>query len=168
MREVMKVISTDEKFVYLSLAVTQAACSACAIAGSCSVKDTGKELRIMKKTIKKELLPLTIGDTVIVDMKYNTALLSLIVYGIPLAGFIIGVLLGYILNFQDIVSFLLGLIFTGIGALITRFFDKKYKIEIIDVKHLNQFDLTHNLETLTTSENSDTNGNNFDDSIYKN
>ncbi|MFN3328884.1 MAG: SoxR reducing system RseC family protein, partial [Fervidobacterium pennivorans] len=164
MREVMKVTNVDEKFVYLSLAVLQATCSSCAIAGSCSVKDTGKELRIMKKSIKKELLPLTVGDTVIVDMKYNTALLSLIVYGIPLAGFIIGVLLGYLLNFQDIVSFLLGLILTGVGALITRFFDKKYKIEVIDVKHLNQFmnqfNLTYNSESLTTSENSNDSDNN--------
>lgn len=139
MREVMKVINADDKFIYISLATTEAACSSCAIAGSCSIKETGKEMKIAKSAIKKDLLPLIIGDIVIVDMKYNTALLSLIVYGIPLAGFISGVLIGYLSRLQDVVSFSLGLLFAGIGSLITRFFDKKYKIEIIDVKRFNQF-----------------------------
>lgn len=80
------------------------------------------------------------GDTVIVDMKYNEAILSLIVYGIPLAGFVIGVLLGYFLKVHDVISFLLGIAFAGIGALFTRMFDKKYKVEIIDVKHQNLTD----------------------------
>lgn len=137
MREVMKVVNVDDKYVYLSLAVSEATCSSCAIAGSCSIKGSGKEMRLLKNSIKKDFLPLMPGDTVIVDMKYNEAILSLIVYGIPLAGFMIGVLIGYFLKVSDVISFLFGIAFAGVGALFTRMFDKKYKIEIIDVKHQN-------------------------------
>lgn len=140
MREVMRVSNVDDKYVYLSLAVSEATCSACAIAGSCSIKGSGKEMRLLKNSIKKDFLPLMPGDTVIVDMKYNEAILSLIVYGIPLAGFVIGVLLGYFLKVHDVISFLFGIAFAGVGALFTRMFDKKYKVEIIDVKHQNLTD----------------------------
>lgn len=140
MREVMRVSNVDDKYVYLSLAISEAICSSCAIAGSCSIKGSRKEMKIPKNSIKKDFLPLMPGDMVIVDMKYNEAILSLIVYGIPLAGFIIGVLLGHFIKISDVISFIFGIAFAGIGAFFTRMFDKKYKIEVIDVKHQNLTD----------------------------
>ncbi|MGQ9855850.1 MAG: SoxR reducing system RseC family protein [Fervidobacterium sp.] len=134
MREVMSVVNVDDKYVYLSLMVNEAGCSACALAGSCSVKGEKGTLRVRKDDMKEEFKTVMPGDTVIVDLKHNEAILSLIVYGIPLAGFLIGVLIGYILKLYDLISFVLGIGFAGAGALFTKLYDKKYKIEVIDVK----------------------------------
>jgi len=135
MREVMNVVNVDNEYIYLTLNVDTVACSACALSGSCSVKSSdGSGFRVPKKHVREDLLPILPGDTVVVDFKHNEAILSLIVYGIPLAGFLLGVLLGYILKLSDVLSFLTGVIFAGIGALITRLYDKKYKIDIVDVK----------------------------------
>ncbi|WP_448375197.1 SoxR reducing system RseC family protein [Fervidobacterium sp.] len=135
MREIMTVKNVDNEYIYLTLNVNKVACSSCAISNACSVKSSnGSTFRISKKDVKKELLPIMPGDTVIVDFKHNEATLSLIVYGIPLTGFLLGVILGYILKISDLLSFLLGIGFAGVGALITKLYDKKYKIEIVDVK----------------------------------
>ncbi|MCX7653697.1 MAG: SoxR reducing system RseC family protein [Fervidobacterium sp.] len=137
MREVMKVSNVDDRYIYLSLSVSETTCSTCAIAGSCSIKESGKELRILKNSVRKEFLPLAPGDIVVVDMKYNQAVLSLIVYGIPLLGFIVGILLGYFLKLSDIASFIIGILLAGGSTVVSRTFDKKYKIDILDVKHQN-------------------------------
>ncbi|KAF2962232.1 SoxR reducing system RseC family protein [Fervidobacterium sp. 2310opik-2] len=134
MKELMQVRNVDDRYVYLTLMVNEVTCSACALSGTCSVKGNEKDIKIQKKSIKSELLPILPGDIVVVDLKYNEAVLSLIVYGIPLLGFIIGVLFSYLMKFSDIISFAVGIGFAGAGFLLTRLFDKKYKIEITDVK----------------------------------
>mgnify|MGYP000031843963 FL=1 len=137
MRELMTVKSVDEHYVYLSLNVDKVACASCGLSGSCSIQNESSKkgvFKIDKRNVKQDLLPLVPGDLVVVDFKYNPAILSLIVYGIPLAGFILGTLIGYLLKFSDIVSFILALALTGGGAFLTRIYDRKYKIEIIDVR----------------------------------
>jgi sigma-E factor negative regulatory protein RseC len=137
MRELMTVKSVDERYVYLSLNVDKVACASCGLSGSCSIQNESSKkvvFKINKRNVRQDLLPLVPGDLVVVDFKYNPAILSLIVYGIPLAGFILGTLIGYLLKFSDIVSFILALALTGGGAFLTRIYDRKYKIEIIDVR----------------------------------
>ncbi len=132
MRELLVVRRVEKDCIYASLAVNQEGCASCAISGSCSLKGNQKEIKIQKNTeILKDVLP---GDIIIVDFKSNEAILSLIVYGLPLAFFIGGILIGYLLKFADIVSFFIGLAFAGIAYLLLRFIDKKYKIEVIDIK----------------------------------
>ncbi|MGC8819975.1 MAG: SoxR reducing system RseC family protein [Fervidobacterium sp.] len=139
MKELMQVKNIDDKFIYVALLVNEATCSACTLSGSCSVKGSGKELKIAKSSVPEHLQPLLPGDMVVVDLKYNEAILSFILYGIPLAGFIISVLIGYLLKMNDVLSFLIATSFSGIGFLFTRLFDKKYKIEVIDVKKYTNF-----------------------------
>ncbi|QAV33709.1 positive regulator of sigma(E), RseC/MucC [Fervidobacterium changbaicum] len=137
MREVMTVTSVDENYIYVSLSVDPGTCASCALSGACSIKSESAKkgvFKISKKNINENLLPVMPGDIVVVDFKYNTAILSMIVYGIPLTGFIFGALIGYLLKLSDILSFVLALVFAGIGTVITRLYDKKYKIEIVDVK----------------------------------
>ncbi len=137
MKELMQVRNVDDRYVYLTLMVNEATCSTCTLSGVCSVKGNEKDIKIQKKSIKSELLPILPGDIVVVDLKYNEAVLSLIVYGIPLLGFIIGVLFSYLMKLSDVISFVIGIGFAGIGFTLTRLFDKKYKIEITDVKRTN-------------------------------
>jgi len=131
MREVMTISGIDDKYIYLATITDEATCSGCALAGSCSVKGRDMRVRVKREDITK---PVALGDTVIVELKYNVAILSLIVYGIPLAGFLVGVLIGYIFKWNDIVSLVTGLVFASCGFLISKIFDKKYEVKIIDVK----------------------------------
>ena len=87
-----------------------------------------------------------LGDKVRVEMELSGVLsASLIVYGIPLTTFILGVVLGYykIYQFfnipQDIISLILGFVFMATTYVILRLFDKKgvfkerYQLKMLDL-----------------------------------
>lgn len=129
MREILSVTRIDENYVYLKPAVNESTCGTCAISGSCSLKRTKGELKIRKSAFEVPLVP---GDSVLVDLKYNQAIMSFIVYGLPLCGFLTGILLGYILGLSDPTSLLLGVGGLVVGFLSTRVIDKRYEIQIIE------------------------------------
>ncbi len=132
MKELLVVKRVEKSYVYAGLAVGKEGCASCAISGSCSLKGSQKEIRLEKNSeMLKDVVP---GDIIIVDFKSNEAVLSLIVYGVPLAFFIAGILSGYLLKFDDIYSFLIGIAFAGVSYILLRLVDKKYKIEVVDVK----------------------------------
>lgn len=129
MREIMTVAKIDENYVYLKPAFNESTCGTCAISGSCSLKTTKGELKIRKSAVEVSLVP---GDSVLVDLRYNQAIISFIVYGLPLCGFVMGILLGYMLGFSDPISLLLGVGGLVIGFLETKVIDKRYEIKIIE------------------------------------
>jgi len=131
MREVMTVVKTDDRYVYLQAITEEASCSACALSGNCSIKSGDMRISVKKENVEKAV---EVGDTVIVDLKYNQAVLAMILYGIPLSGFLLGVLVGYFFKLSDIISLVLGLALAGGGFLISKLFDKKYEVKIVDVK----------------------------------
>lgn len=129
MREILSVTRIDEDFVYLKPAVNESTCGTCAISGSCSLKRTKGELKIRKSAVEVSLVP---GDSVLVDLKYNQAIISFVVYGFPLCGFLMGILLGYILGLSDPTSLSLAVGGLVIGFLATRVIDRRYEIKIIE------------------------------------
>lgn len=129
MKEVFKVSRLDNKFIYLERDIV--ACGTCALAGNCNIKKVD-EMKIERKK-DLEIFP---GDFVIVDMKLRPALIAFLLYGMPIIFLIFGIGLGTYLNFSDYVSFTFGVIFMSFAFIINYFIDKKFKPEIIDVKHI--------------------------------
>lgn len=131
MREVMTVVKIDDKYVYLQTIADEASCSACALSGGCSIKSGDMHVSVKKENVEKAV---EVGDTVIVDLKYNQAMLAMILYGIPLSGFLLGVIIGYFFKLSDLVSLVLAFALAGVGFLISKLFDRKYEVKIVDVK----------------------------------
>lgn len=129
MRELMTVTKIDEIYVYLKPQFNESTCGSCAIAGSCSLRGVKGELKIRKSAVDVSLIP---GDKVLVDFKYNQAVMSMIVYGLPLSGFLAGILVGYLVRFTDPISLLLGFGGLVLGFSVTRVIDKSYEIRVIE------------------------------------
>lgn len=128
LKEVFKVSRLDNKFIYLERDTT--ACGTCSLAGNCNIQKVN-EMKIERKK-DLEIFP---GDFVIVDMKLRPALIAFLLYGIPVIFLIFGIGLGTYLDFSDYVSFAFGIIFMSVSFIINYFIDKRYKPEIVDVKH---------------------------------
>lgn len=129
MREVLTVSKVDGEFVYLKASVDETTCSSCALAGGCSVRTGGRELRISKASLEFGVVP---GDRLLVELKYNEATISMILYGLPLVGFVSGVTLGYVMGRPDVQSFLVGLAGAGLGVLLSKAFDKRFQVRVLE------------------------------------
>jgi len=66
MREVMTVVKTDDKYIYLQTITEEASCSACALSGNCSIKSGDMHISVRKENVEKAV---EVGDTVIVVFK---------------------------------------------------------------------------------------------------
>ncbi|MDK2885532.1 MAG: sigma-E factor negative regulatory protein RseC [Thermosipho sp. (in: thermotogales)] len=128
MKEVFKVTRVDNKYVYLERDAV--ACGTCALSGSCSVQKVN-EMKIEKKN-DLEIFP---GDFLIIDMKIRPAFIAFLLYGLPIIFLIIGIGIGTYFDFSDYVSFAIGIVFMSFSFLINYFLDKKFKPEVVDVKH---------------------------------
>ncbi|HOK62787.1 MAG TPA: SoxR reducing system RseC family protein [Soehngenia sp.] len=102
------------------------ACGDCKACGNSS--ESNKHIIILKDTINAQP-----GDTVLLSTESKNILkYTLIVYAIPFAFLIIGMILGYYLSSTynlydaDIFSFILGMLFLAFSYLILRLIDNKY------------------------------------------
>ncbi|ODN31265.1 SoxR reducing system RseC family protein [Fervidobacterium thailandense] len=144
MREVLTVTKIDEDYVYLKPLADEATCSSCSISGACSLKGSKRELRVRRSEVDLLLGP---GDRVLVDLKYNQAVMSFIVYGLPLSGFLVGITFGYLLRLSDLFSLLLGLGGLIFGFTVARRIDKRYSVRIIEKLPYTTVRSTYNVDT---------------------
>ncbi|SHH30069.1 SoxR reducing system RseC family protein [Thermosipho atlanticus] len=128
MKEVFRVSRIDDKYIYVERDTT--ACGSCSLSGSCNVQNI-TEMKIEKKK-NLEVFP---GDFLILDMKLRPALIAFFLYGLPIVFLIVGVGLGGFFELSDFLSFAIGISFMSVAFVINYFIDKKYKPEIVDVKH---------------------------------
>ncbi|TJX65665.1 hypothetical protein E8P77_09610 [Soehngenia saccharolytica] len=103
-----------------------AACGDCKACGNSS--ESSKHIVILKDTINAQP-----GDKVLLSTESKNILkYTLIVYAIPFAFLIIGMILGYYVALTynlydaDIFSFILGMFFLGVSYLILKLIDNKY------------------------------------------
>lgn len=68
------------------------------------------------------------GETVEILFRESESMkASLIIYLVPLAGFLIGLIIGYLAKLSDITSFLISLVGLITGFLFNHYSDKRYK-----------------------------------------
>jgi len=103
--------------------------SACGDCKACSNSlESKKHILIIKDSVGVD-----IGDRVLLNTEGKNFLKNtLIVYAIPFAFLIIGMVLGYFVSTiysifdPDLISFIVGILFLSISYLLLRFLDKKY------------------------------------------
>lgn len=132
MQVIGKVLSTNGNKAFVSLVRTSACggnCKACG--GGCET--VAHTIEVMNSIDAKA------GELVEVIMDDSLGLkASAILYAIPFLGFIIGILLGYVLKLSELKSFFLGVLGIAISYLCIYFIDAKNKhtnkISIIKLK----------------------------------
>ena len=132
MQVIGKVLSTSGNKAFVSLVRTSACggnCKACG--GGCET--VAHTIEVMNSIDAKA------GEMVEVVMDDSLGLkASAILYAIPFLGFIIGILLGYVLKLSELKSFFLGVLGIAISYLCIYFIDAKNKhtnkISIIKLK----------------------------------
>lgn len=132
MQVIGKVLSTNGNKAFVSLVRTSACggnCKACG--GGCET--VAHTIEVMNSIDAKA------GELVEVIMDDSLGLkASVILYAIPFLGFIIGILLGYVLKLSELKSFFLGVLGIAISYLCIYFIDAKNKhtnkISIIKLK----------------------------------
>lgn len=132
MQVIGKVLSTNGNKAFVSLVRTSACggnCKACG--GGCET--VAHTIEVMNSIDAKA------GELVEVVMDDSLGLkASAILYAIPFLGFIIGILLGYVLKLSELKSFFLGVLGIAISYLCIYFIDAKNKhtnkISIIKLK----------------------------------
>ena len=119
MKEQGTVIGISGTNVKLKLS-SQPKCKSC---GLCAASGGGN--RILTITTQR---PLQLNQQVILEVNHHLLTLSsLMLYGIPLAGFISGAILGYFLG-KDILATIMAVLFAGIGFLLVRFTTRKMRL----------------------------------------
>ncbi|WP_099950542.1 SoxR reducing system RseC family protein [Ezakiella peruensis] len=132
MQVIGKVLSTSGNKAFVSLVRTSACggnCKACG--GGCET--VAHTIEVMNSIDAKA------GEMVEVVMDDSLGLkASAILYAIPFLGFVIGILLGYVLKLSELKSFFLGVLGIAISYLCIYFIDAKNKhtnkISIIKLK----------------------------------
>lgn len=132
MQVIGKVLSTSGNKAFVSLVRTSACggnCKACG--GGCET--VAHTIEVMNSIDAKA------GEMVEVVMDDSLGLkASVILYAIPFLGFVIGILLGYVLKLSELKSFFLGVLGITISYLCIYFIDAKNKhtnkISIIKLK----------------------------------
>lgn len=132
MQVIGKVLSTNGNKAFVSLVRTSACggnCKACG--GGCET--VAHTIEVMNSIDAKA------GELVEVVMDDSLGLkASAILYAIPFLGFIIGILLGYVLKLSELKSFFLGVLGIALSYLCIYFIDAKNKhtnkISIIKLK----------------------------------
>jgi sigma-E factor negative regulatory protein RseC len=122
-KEIMDVIDIDDEYIYLKTLRTEA-CNSCSVRSGCYILGGSNELKLKAKRI--ENIDFQIGDKVIVELpNVPVVKLSFLAYGLPLITFLTIVIILYLLNFSDLMSFLIGLAGTCITYLFVKFYDNK-------------------------------------------
>lgn len=132
MQVIGKVLSTNGNKAFVSLVRTSACggnCKACG--GGCET--VAHTIEVMNSIDAKA------GEMVEVVMDDSLGLkASAILYAIPFLGFVIGILLGYVLKLSELKSFFLGVLGIAVSYLCIYFIDAKNKhtnkISIIKLK----------------------------------
>lgn len=119
MQVVGRVIETKNNLAYVTLLRTSACGGNCKACGS-SCETIDHKIEVINSIDAK------VGEIVEVSMDEKNGLkASAIIYIIPLLGFLISIVVGYMLKLSEIQSFLLGVIGMVISYLIVHLIDKK-------------------------------------------